>query len=428
MKLQFNKTPIALALAALFISPVAFANDNNNDGPNGGHNNHDGVSIKKDISFEQDIEVKGRVYVGGFAYVDASSTAIVDDKQINGDNEVLNNEVTNAAAVNGNALNNASGNIGVNVTAGDNNQQANAAAFSAADASFVFGSSDAEIFATQAVVGNTTNYQGNTNAATLGGNGLANASGNIGVNISAGNNNQQKNDLAASVAVARIATATVQANQLNGGNTTNNTPIHKEEVQNVAVNLALNASGGYFGGGFGGYSGQTGGSYSGSQSGSTSGNSYQSSNFYPDVWSSAQTHPCGGCSQTGHIDIDSQAQGAVQNPNRPGVGGLGFDNTGTYSGNQSGTYSGSERGHLGFVEAGVQSLTGTVSGYIPVVVAVNLATTNTSTLGDNALMNASGNIGVNIASGTNNQQFNGLAISATQAGVGGGSGPVPPTE
>jgi hypothetical protein len=411
MKLQLNKTPIALALAALFISPLAFA-DRSNDGPNGGNNNHDGVSIKKDISLDQDIAIKGLVLVGGIARVDASSTAIVDDKQINGDNEVLNNEVTNAAAVNGNALNNASGNIGVNVTAGDNNQQANAAAFSAADASFVFGSSDAEIFATQAVVGNTTNYQGNTNAATLGGNALQNASGNIGVNISAGNNNQQKNDLAASVAVARIATATVQANQLNGGNTTNNTPIHKEEVQNVAVNLALNAGGYYFGGGVGGYSG--------SASGTTTGTSDQIGDVYPDIWTgdaanvpAGQQHsPHPGGSADGHFDLDTQTQGGSDLNNDGGA--LAFNN--------SGTYSGKEKGTLGFIESGIQSLAGTVTGNIPVVVAVNLATTNTSVLGDNALQNASGNIGVNIASGTNNQQFNGLAISATQAGTGGNGG------
>ncbi|MDD2933888.1 MAG: hypothetical protein PHO76_08390 [Methylotenera sp.] len=425
MKLQLNKTPIALALAALFISPVAFAE---NGGPNGGNNNHDGVSIKKDISLEQDIAVKGVLLVGGIARVDASSTAIVDDKQINGDNDVLNNEVTNAATVSGNALNNASGNIGVNVTAGDNNQQANAAAFSAADASFVFGSSDAEIFATQAVVGNTTNYQGNTNAATLGGNALANASGNIGVNISAGNNNQQKNDLAASVAVARIATATVQANQLNGGNTTNNTPIHKEEVQQVAVNLALKASGSYAGGGFGGYNGNTSSNYSGSASGTTKGTSDQIGNVYPDIWSGTPqnggsgdhvVHP--GGYPVGHFDLDTQTQGGSDLNNDGGA--LAFNNAGTYDGKESGSATGKENGTLGFVEAGLQSLTGTVSGYIPVVVAVNLATTNTSVLGDNALQNASGNIGVNIASGTNNQQFNGLAISATQAGKStGGSG------
>ena len=59
---------------------------------------------------------------------------------------------------------------------------------------------------------------------------------------------------------------------------------------------------------------------------------------------------------------------------------------------------------------------------VPVVVAVNLTTTNTALLGDNALQNASGNIGVNITSGTNNQQFNGMAMSATQAGTGTGGG------
>jgi len=337
------------------------------------------------------------VRVNGTITLDASSAAIVNDKQINGDNSVTNNESTNTATVNGNALNNASGNIGLNVTAGDNNQQANAAAFSAADASFVFGSSDAEVFATQAVVSNNVTNLGQTNAAALGGDALANASGNIGVNISAGNNNQQKNDLAASVAVARMATATVQVTQMNGHNTTSNDPIHKEEVQNLAVNLALSATGGYTGYGSG--------TYSGSASGTTSGTSDQIGDVYPDMWT-GNTHPNG--SQTGHFDLDTQTQGG-SDLNDDG-GALAFGN--------NGTYSGSEGGSLGFYESGSQSLSGSVTGYIPVVVATNLATTNTSTLGDNALMNASGNIGVNIASGTNNQQYNGLAISATHAGSG----------
>ncbi len=426
MKSTFKKTSVALAVAALFTSPMVFAGNNGpseGGGGNGGegnhHSQHDPVKIEKDISLEQDVKIKGLVLFGGINQLNASSTAVVDDKQLNGGNNVQNNEGTNSASVSGNALNNASGNIGLNVTAGYNNQQANAAAFSAADASFVFGAADAEVFASQMVSGNNTTYLGNTNSASLSGNALANASGNIGVNISAGNNNQQKNDLAASVAVARLATATVQVSQVNGGNTNTNNPIHQEEVQQVAVNLALNASGGYLGGGLGGYSGHTGGTYSGTESGTTSGNSYQSSNFYADMWQE-ELHP--GGNNIGHADFDTDSQGAVQNPNKPGVGGLGFDNKGTYSGRESGSYKGSEGGVLGFYEAGVQSLSGTVTGYIPVVVATNLATTNTSSLGDNALMNASGNIGVNIASGTNNQQYNGLAISATQAGTGSGGG------
>lgn len=409
MKSQFKNTPIALAVAALFLSPIAFAeggdrHDNKRD--------RDPVSIKKEVSLEQDVEIKGRVWVGGYIGVDASSVAVVDDKQVTGANTVSNNEVTNSATVNGNALNNASGNIGVNVTAGDNNQQANAAALAAADASFVFASSDAEVFATQAAFGNNTTNLGNTNAASLGGNALANATGNIGVNISAGNSNQQKNDMAASVAVARIATATVQANQLNGGNSTTNDPIHKEEVQYVDVNLALNAAGGYIGHGVGGYGGYA--------SGTTSGTSDQIGDVYPDIWTGdAQNVPPGqqhsphpGGSADGHLDLDTQTQGG-SDLNGDG-GALAFNN--------SGTYSGTEGGGLGFVEAGLQALSGTVSGSLPVVVSVNLATTNTSTLGNNALQNASGNIGVNIASGTNNQQFNGLAISATHASSGGGGG------
>jgi hypothetical protein len=419
MKFQFKNTPVALAVAALFLSPVAFAEGNNND------RNHDPVSIKKNVDVTQDVTTAGRVGVGGYIGIDSSSMAVVNDSQVTGSNTGNNNISNFSATVDGNTLNNAKGNIGLNVTAGDNNQQANAGALAAADASFVFGSADAEAFASQVAMQNTTHNLGQSNLANLGGNALVNASGNIGVNVSAGNSNQQKNDLAVSVAVARMATATTQVQQVNGNNTTTNDPVQTQTVQYVPVNLTLNASGSYAGGGLGGYAGYTGGTYSGQQSGTTSGNSYQSSNFYPDTWN-GNTHPCSNCSQTGHIDMDSQAQGAVQNPNKPGVGGLGFDNTGTYSGSQSGTFSGFQAGGLGFAEAGSQALSGSVTGNLPVVVATNLATTNISHIGDNVLMNASGNIGVNVSSGTNNQQFNGLSLAATQARVGGGSAPGQP--
>jgi len=382
MKSQFKNTPIALAMAAMFLSPIAFAD--NNEGQGGGDRNHDPVRIKKDISVKQDVKTEGRVYVDGDIYIDSSSMAVVDDKQVSIHNEVNNTESTNTSTVNGNALNNASGNIGLNVTSGDNNQQANAAALSAADSSFVFGSSDAEIFATQANGGNEAYNLGHTNASTLGGNALANASGNIGINISAGDSNQQKNDLAASVAVARMGTATVKVDQTNGGNTTNNLPQVRDQVTNVAVALSFAATG------------------------KTSGIVDQNGDQYPDTWTGA-THP--GGSQTGHIDLDTAVQGASDRPVHAALDS---------NGNPTGPTS--TGGSLSFNEEGDVALSGTVTGYIPVVYHVSLATTNTSLLGDNALMNASGNIGVNIASGTNNQQYNGLAISATQAGTGTGGG------
>jgi hypothetical protein len=387
MKSTFQKTSLALAVAALFTSPLAFAQDRNDN--NGDIDIDAEVNIEKDISLESEVYIGGDVRVGGYIRIDSSSIAIVNDQQINQDNTVDNDEVTNAANVTGNALNTASGNIGVNVTAGDNNQQANAAALSASDASFVFGSADAEIFANQNVQDNTVTNLGNTNQAALSGGALANATGNIGVNISSGNSNQQKNDLAASVAVARMATATVTVTQRNEGNETTNTPKQVDTVTSVPVTLAFAATGSY------------------------AGISDQNGDQYLDTWDGALPHPSG--TDTGHIDVDDQVQGASDRPQSSGLDA---------NGNPNGDLS--DGGSFSYNEQGDIALSGTVTGNIPVVYQVSLATTNNAFLGDSALQNASGNIGVNISAGTNNQQYNGLAISATQAGAapggGGGSG------
>ncbi|MGZ8983509.1 MAG: hypothetical protein ACXW11_06090 [Methylotenera sp.] len=314
MKFHFKSTPVALAVAALFLSPLAFAD----------------VTISKNISANQSITTLGVLGVAGLVNIDSSTLAVVNDSQTSTLNAVTNNETINTSTVNGNALEGASGNIGVNVTSGDNNQQANAAAITAADASFVFGSADAEIFAHQTAGGNVTTNLGSTNSATLGGSALANASGNIGVNISAGNSNQQKNDLAISVGTARIGTATASVDQVNGNNSTNNQTVANNVVVLAPVDLTVTSTG----------------TYSGSGSGTV-----------------------------GPLPLIGSVPQA-------------------------------------FGEAGTIALAGTVTGSVPVVVAVNLATVNSSSLGDNALQAASGNIGVNIASGTNNQQHNGLAITA----------------
>lgn len=243
-----------MAVAALFAAPLAFSQDSNIQDSKSSTAatvsadvnttaSQTSVRIDKDLRYGQNVNVNGTVGVSGAIQVNASSAAVVDDQQINYLNNVGNDEVTNAATVNGNALQNASGNIGLNVTAGDNNQQANSAALSASDASFLFGSSDAEIFARQDAQSNRVVNFGNTNTASLGGSALQNATGNIGVNISAGNSNQQKNDLAASVAVARMATATVAVKQMNDHNTTSNTPKQREVVTMVPVSLAFQSRG-----------------------------------------------------------------------------------------------------------------------------------------------------------------------------------------
>lgn len=391
---KMKSAPLALAVAALFAAPLAFSQEDTRDTKttsatsvstdSSSTENSIRVNIEKDLRYRQNVSVGGRVHVTGHIDVNSSSAAVVDDKQINYLNQVDNDEVTNSSVVNGNALQNAAGNIGLNVTAGDNNQQANSAALAASDASFLFGSSDAEIFARQDVQANRAVNYGNTNTASLAGNALQNATGNIGVNISAGNSNQQKNDLAASVAVARMATATVAVKQMNDHNVTSNTPKQREVVTLVPVNLAFQSRGIY------------------------AGISDQKGDQYPDTWTGS-SHP--GGVQTGHIDLDSAVQGAQ---NRQASSGL----------NANGTPNGdsSAGGALSFNEQGDIALSGSITGSIPVVTRVSLATTNTSSLGGNALMGAAGNIGVNIASGTNNQQYNGMAVSATQAGGSNGGG------
>lgn len=427
MKTNFKFTPIALAIAAFAASP-AFAQTENGNGLNATayvdakadlaleanahlalNTSNTSVTLKKKVDNSMSIDTQGEINVSGDLSVDSSTMAVVNDSQVSYQNQVTNQESTNSATVSGSVLSNAAGNIGVNVTAGDNNQQANAAAISAADASFVFGSTDAEAFAYQHAEHNHTMNIGQTNMAGAGDDVGMSAAGNIGMNFSAGSSNQQKNDLAIATGTSRVATATVSVAQQNDHNMTQNDPVHREEVQIVPVSLALSATGSYSGG-------STRGAYNGTEGGTTTGTSDQIGNVYPDVWNGASvpnTHPTSG-SQIGHFDLDTQTQGG-SDLNGDG-GALAFNNDGTYSGTASGS--------LAFAEAGTQTLAGTVTGSIPVVVVTNLATTNTAYLSGNVLASAAGNIGVNVAAGSNNQQYNGLAIAAIHGGTtnGGGTG------
>ncbi|WP_304640839.1 heme utilization protein [Pseudomonas sp.] len=174
-------------------------------------------------------------YAGG-------STARVADTQLNHNNRVTNKETKNDASID-ESLNAATGNVGANVAAGDNNQQANAAAISTADALFVFGQylgqeANASIAVTQKAHNNTLTNYGNPNSASVtdSGNG---AQGNVGMNVAAGNYNQQKNDLAiASSEQATTATAAVTMLQDSYGNVTDNKVGDVYEVGNSLNGVA----------------------------------------------------------------------------------------------------------------------------------------------------------------------------------------------
>ena len=354
-------------------------------------NNHGvDVNIEKDIRLSSDVNFSGDPTITGNIDLDSAAIALIDNRQSISGNYARNGLLDNTASIGDDVGSDASGNLGFNVAAGDNNAQDNAAALSAADASFSFGMADAEVFVNQAGTNNMTWNHGVTNDAGISGNAFSGAAGNIGVNVTSGNNNEQKNALAASVATSAYATSTISSNQTSSGNKVENNGYYDRLVSTVNVSLSGKVTGTTKGTGTGEYAG--------------TGNSYQKTNFYPDNWS-GDTHPAGD--QTGHSDWDNQTQGAVANPNRPGVGGMAWDTD--------------EKGTSKFSEMGTADLTASLSGQVSTVNWVAVNATNTASLSGSAFSNASGNIGVNVSSGTGNLQANSLALAVAQPSTGGGT-------
>lgn len=393
MNKQFKYAPLALAMAALFASPLAFAINGQGDG--GDSNDHTftakgdvefnadldtseshhqlDVAIEKDVSLDEEVNV----YVDTYLYPDAYSRALIDDSQSNKLNRAKNFNHNNNATASGDSMSNASGNIGANVAAGDNNQQDNAAAIAAADAELTFGMADAQVHASQNGEFNRTKNIGVTNTAGAIDNAFQNASGNVGANFAAGNNNQQKNNLAVSVSSGGVGLAMVTSEQESDRNRTMNA--------GSVVTLSH------------------GGSVSGTQSlgGTYDGTSDQIGDLYADIWSNdpgdSPVHPTNNPGPVGHVDLDAAAQGA--NDLNDDGGALAFNEQGTIA--LSGTFSGS------------------YSGWQDVF----LPSSNDASLSGSAFSGASGNIGVNVAAGTGNQQNNSLSISAsTGTSPGGGNG------
>lgn len=280
MNANMKKTLIALAVAALFGSSMAYAQDQQD---NGQHTTS--VQIHKQVSLKSDVDVQGDVDLQGQIQVNAAAIAISDNTQNIHDNLVGNfSQTSNNSSISGNVGDNISGNVGVNAAAGDNNAQANSAAIAAAgtatassDADFAFGTkcqnncgndpqaggmADAESFAQQTGQRNWTGNAGTTNSASISGSAFDHASGNIGVNVASGDNNEQLNSLAAATTqdnVYALATSTAdqQSNDnatLNGSGwlfcdtdlqaTSNNASLSGDAFANASGNIGVNVAAG----------------------------------------------------------------------------------------------------------------------------------------------------------------------------------------
>ncbi|TAN08340.1 MAG: adhesin [Rhodanobacteraceae bacterium] len=403
MKVTLKQTMLAVAIG-LFCTSGAYAQRGGNEG--GGHDpgtqetagdfsqsyaldqsstHKSKVVFDKKMKLHTDIDVSGSPTVAGKIKIDSAAVAIVDDRQKNHDNAAANSLLDNGASIGDGVASNASGNLGFNVSAGDNNQQDNAAALAATDASFVFGMADAEVFVNQLGHSNVTANSGVANNAGIGGAAFSGASGNLGANVTSGNNNQQKNALAASVATSDYAQASVDSSQYSAGNQTTNAGTVESYTDSVDVALF--------------------GTLSGTYSGDSRGNAYQANNYYPDSWTGT-AHRAG--SQTGHVDFDGEAQGAVLNPYRT-------DQTGA-TGEPIGGFAFDTDAH----EMGDIALNGAMTGTVTTTQYIVAMASNNASLSGAAFQNASGNIGVNVSSGTGNQQANSLSLAVAQPGMGGG--------
>ncbi len=208
----------------------------------------------KPLAFALAAIVASAAHAGGYHHPKPAPTSVVaavSDAQSSHNNKVLNLGTQNNASAN-NSLNGSSGNAQANIAAGDGNQQDNQTAIAAGDAATVFALGTI----TQDNHSNTSIQVATHNNASL--NNSANgSSGNLGVNVGAGNFNQQKNQLAIATASGAAAAASSNTTQTSVDNTFLNTvatqsghwgsTTYLPVVNNASANNSLNGSSGNLG-------------------------------------------------------------------------------------------------------------------------------------------------------------------------------------
>lgn len=341
-------------------------------------------------------------------YANVSSSQVgnaFSQSQVQGD--------VNHATLSGHVLQNASGNIGVNVAAGSDSMQANNLALSQGQGEIPSGVADSSVSSVQ-VSGPLSLLQSRDamNTATLGDHVLQNVSGNVGVNVAAGEQNMGVNNLAVSynrgglVASASAANAQASVAMLAmTGASTNTATLNNDVLENASGNVNVNDAAGVQ---------------------NMQGNSLSLSTAR-SVYPYAPT-PTGGTSTATVASIQ--------------MGGLTSSASNTRSDNDAGLDGHvlqHATGNIGAnVAAGAQNMQsnatamalsfGTVTdGVASAAVRNNQAggpfdrsssfsADNDARLNDHVLQQASGNVGVNVAGGTQNMQANNLAYGYNNAG------------
>ena len=211
--MKLHRTLLAIGLASLFAAAPAMAVEDADD-----------AFLDSVVSLWDITDTFGLVFIDGQIDVSARSGAVVEQTQFSGgffSNHTLGD--INMTATFGDAMDGASGNLGINIAAGVGNNQSNDAALS----SVIDDSGDTEAYASAMVFSDQTAWDNTAEStwindfdASVGDGALAGATGNIGVNVAAGVGNGQSNALAASTnSEGTVAYATADSNQETDGNT-----------------------------------------------------------------------------------------------------------------------------------------------------------------------------------------------------------------
>jgi hypothetical protein len=323
-------------------------------------------------------------------------------------------DVTNSASASNHVLQNASGNVGLNVAAGADNMQANNTALSEGLGVLPSGVAKAGVESLQISgpwalsVGEFTN-----NTASLSNHVLQNASGNVGVNVAAGDENMGVNNLAVAYNRGGVRAAShVRNEQFTGliGAATlgadNDATLSNHVLQNASGNIGANVAAGE----------------QNMQSNALAVSTAQA------VYPNSPTPTTGSSRASVH-----NAQGG------PAFGGtlsLSADNDASLSNHVLQNASGNIGVNAAAGEQNMQAnntalaigLTTMASGVAGARVEnrQNLGVDvgsftrfgdNDASLSNHVLQNATGNIGANVASGTDNMQANNLAYAYNNAGA-----------
>ncbi|MEY2342336.1 hypothetical protein AB4090_09540 [Acidithiobacillus sp. IBUN Pt1247-S3] len=438
-------TPIALAVAALCAAPFAFAGaavSNNqasalneqgsmfNATGNAVLSDNAGANASGNIGFNiatgsQNQQANAGSltsntnvddYAASDASVNASQTELLDFAW-----QVMNG--ANAVDFIGNALQGASGNIGVNMTSGIFNQQGNNLAASYAKysdyANAYVGASQTSMLNLNYSNLNYGHEVGASNETGLYGNVLQNASGNIGVNEAAGISNQQSNSLAIAMAAnndsegysigstANVgATQTLAADGTAQGNPffwwawsyVNNTAgLGSNALEGASGNIGVNMASGN--------SNQQSNNTALSASNNTY--KYQNSTDYADATAGATQMSL----YNGTMDTNVQDSATVN-------GNAGANASGNIGINVAAGAQNQQENGLAMATMASPKTMANASAPVEQVAYYNGGSTTgsmyNSNVSGNALAGASGNIGLNVATGNGNQQVNTLAIASGQ--------------